>query len=138
MRMRILLLAVVTLMFTASAAFAADSVMVMKDKAGASYLADSKGMTLYMFKNDKPGVSMCKGGCASIWYVFDAGKLMLPNGLDAKDFSSIAREDGKEQTTFRGMPLYYFSGDKAKGEMNGQGFKNIWYTVDPTKGEQQW
>ncbi len=138
MRMRVLLVAALGLMFAASAAFAADSVTVMKDMNGASYLADSKGMALYTFKNDKPGTSTCTGGCAANWPAFYAGKAMLPKGLDAKDFGSIKREDGKMQTTFRGMPLYYFVGDKKKGQLDGRGVMDLWFTADPTKGEKAW
>ena len=131
MRIRVLLSVVLALVFVVGTAFAADSVMVMKDKMGTSYLTDSKGMTLYSFKNDQPDLSMCKDACAAKWPAFYDEKPMLPKGLDAKDFGSITREDGKMQTTFRGMPLYYFSDDKNKGDMNGQGFKNFWHTVDP-------
>ena len=34
------------------------------------------------------------------------------DGLKAGDFGSITRADGKKQTTYKGLPLYYFAGDK--------------------------
>ena len=37
------------------------------------------------------------------------------------------------QVTYGGWPLYYFAGDKAAGQVNGQGFEKTWYVVN-TKG----
>jgi hypothetical protein len=41
--------------------------------------------------------------------------------LKASDFASITREDGKKQTTYKGMPLYYFARDAASGDTKGDG-----------------
>ena len=49
----------------------------------------------------------------------------------AADFGTITREDGQKQTTYKGMPLYYFAGDKAAGEVKGQGVKDVWYVAAP-------
>jgi predicted lipoprotein with Yx(FWY)xxD motif len=29
------------------------------------------------------------------------------------------------------MPVYFFSGDKAKGDTNGHGVKDVWFVVTP-------
>ena len=101
-----------------------------KDGVG-SYLADSRGMTLYSFDKDSPGKSVCAGPCVGIWPIFYAEKVTVSAGLDAKNFGTITRDDGKKQTTYKDAPLYYFSKDKAPGDTNGQGFKDIWRAAKP-------
>jgi predicted lipoprotein with Yx(FWY)xxD motif len=96
-----------------------------------SYLVDSKGMTLYYFKNDSPGKSACAGPCVEKWPLFHIDAAVAPAGVNAKDFGVITRDDGKKQTTYKGLPLYYFAGDKAPGDTNGQGVKDVWYVVKP-------
>ncbi len=96
-----------------------------------NHLADAKGMTLYWFKKDAPGKSACAGPCVEKWPVYHREKVKAGKGLSDGDFGTITREDGKKQTTFRGYPLYYWAGDKAKGDTNGQGLNGVWYVVDP-------
>jgi predicted lipoprotein with Yx(FWY)xxD motif len=47
------------------------------------------------------------------------------------DFGAITREDGKRQTTYKGWPLYYYAGDKAPGDVLGQGLGNVWFVANP-------
>ncbi|KIV56789.1 hypothetical protein AM501_23500 [Aneurinibacillus migulanus] len=48
-----------------------------------------------------------------------------------EDFATITRKDtGQKQVTYKGYPLYYFANDETKGDVNGQGVKNAWYTVN--------
>ena len=106
-------------------------VKTMSKNGVGSYLADAKGMTLYWFKKDSPGKSACSGPCVEKWPLYYRETVAAGEGTKAADFGTITREDGKKQTTFRGYPLYYWSGDKASGETNGQGFKDVWYVIDP-------
>ena len=93
-------------------------------------VVDGKGMTLYIFTPDKGGKSVCNGDCAKAWPpLAAAGAPTLGTGLDAEDFTAITRDDGSSQVAFYGMPLYYFAGDKAAGDVNGQGLKDVWYVV---------
>ncbi|HIJ81770.1 MAG TPA: hypothetical protein HPP76_08690 [Desulfuromonadales bacterium] len=103
-----------------------------KDGIG-SYLADDKGMTLYLFKKDSPGKSACgaANGCLERWPVFSAGTPTAGAGVDAASIGEITRDDGKKQTTYKGLPLYYFFKDKAAGDTLGQGVNNVWYVVAP-------
>jgi len=95
------------------------------------YLADANGMTLYYFANDEPNVSNCSGECLEKWPVFYEENFEVPEGFNKDDFSSITREDnGEKQTTFKGYPLYYFVNDKASGDVNGQGVKDVWFVVN--------
>jgi len=106
------------------------AVKVMKDEKAGSYLADAKGMTLYTFKKDTAGKSACAGECVTKWPIYFREKVAAEAKLQA-DFGTITREDGQKQTSYKGMPLYYFAGDKAAGELKGQGLKDVWYAAAP-------
>jgi predicted lipoprotein with Yx(FWY)xxD motif len=117
----------------ASGAARADhpSVKVVKGGAHGAYLADAEGRALYVFKKDSPGKSACAGECVAKWPLFYGEGAGPAAGLKKADFGTIKREDGKEQTTYKGMPLYYFAGDKAPAETNGQGVRDVWYLAKP-------
>jgi predicted lipoprotein with Yx(FWY)xxD motif len=101
-----------------------------KDGVG-KFFTDSKGMTLYTFKKDSPGKSACAGPCVEKWPLYFREKVAVPEGGTAGDFGAITREDGKRQTTYKGWPLYYFAGDKAPGDVLGQGLGNVWFVANP-------
>lgn len=107
------------------------AVKVEKKEGVSSYLADSKGMTLYIFKKDTAGKSACAGDCVAKWPLYFREKVAAPAGTKVEDFGTITREDGKNQTTYKGMPLYYFTGDAKPGDTNGQGVKDVWYVAAP-------
>lgn len=123
--------AVLTLLIATAALAAGPSVKIEKKEGVGTYLADAKGMTLYTFKNDMPNMSMCAGGCAQKWPAFHEAKVEPAPGLNAADFGTIKRSDGTAQTTYKGMPLYYYAGDKKGGDTTGQGFKDVWYAAAP-------
>jgi predicted lipoprotein with Yx(FWY)xxD motif len=100
------------------------------DKIG-RYLSDAKGSTLYVFKKDSPGKSACTGDCVAKWPIYYAEHVAPSGGVEAKDFGTITREDGKKQTTYKGQPLYYFEGDKAPGDTAGQGVRDLWVAATP-------
>ena len=114
----------------ASVSSAATLTIMNKDGVG-SYLADDKGMTLYLFTKDSPGKSACgaANGCLEKWPVFRADAEAA--GLNPADVAEITRDDGLKQTTYKGQPLYYFFKDKASGDTNGRGVNNVWFTVAP-------
>lgn len=101
-----------------------------KDGVG-KFLADSSGMTLYVFKKDSPGRSVCAGPCLVKWPLYYREKVAVPEGVHASDLGSITREDGKRQTTYKGWPLYYFEGDKAPGDARGHGIGSVWFVANP-------
>ncbi len=101
-----------------------------KDKVG-SYLTDEKGMSLYTFKKDLPGKSACAGDCVTRWPLFYRETVAAAGDLKASDFGTITRDDGKKQTSYKGMPLYYFAMDKAPGDTTGNDFKEVWYLAKP-------
>ena len=88
-------------------------------------LADSKGMTLYIFDKDVPGTSNCHDGCAASWPPFIAKEGASAEG----DFSLVTRKDGAAQWAFKGMPLYYWAGDDAPGDATGDGVGGVWHVL---------
>jgi len=94
-----------------------------------TYMIDGHGMTLYYFTKDVAGGSMCTAGCLDKWPVFYTADIVVPPGLDPADFGTITRADGTNQTTYKGWPLYYFVNDKAAGDTNGEGVKDVWYVM---------
>lgn len=77
--------------------------------------------TLYIFANDTSSKSNCNGGCAVNW-----PPLLLtdsqPSGVDGLSF--IVRDDGTQQITYLGKPLYYFINDVNAGDTNGINIEN--------------
>jgi predicted lipoprotein with Yx(FWY)xxD motif len=92
-----------------------------------------EGHTLYTFDVDDPGVSNCSGECLVNWpplLVAAADELPLGEGLDPADFATITRDDGALQVTYLEMPLYFFIGDEAPGDANGDGLNDVWHIIE--------
>jgi predicted lipoprotein with Yx(FWY)xxD motif len=127
-------LTVALVAFFSVAAVAMDHAVKLTEKSGVGkFFTDAKGMTLYIFKKDAPGKSACSGPCAERWPIYFRESVAAPEGVKAEDFGTIARDDGKKQTTYKGWPLYYFADDKNPGDTNGQGKMDAWYVADPSK-----
>lgn len=125
----VILMVSLMILVMASFSVAAAAPLTVMQKGSDRYLADSNGMTLYYFTKDSSGTSTCAGPCVERWPVFYTDNVMVPSGMDAKEFSVISRTDGKKQSTFRGWPLYYWAGDKTAGQTAGQGFNGVWFYV---------
>lgn len=89
---------------------------------------DRNGFTLYVFDNDTPNDSNCNGSpCAVNW-----PPLYADNGATATgDFSLVTRDDATRQWAFKGQPLYFFAGDAAAGDTNGDQVGGIWHAARP-------
>jgi predicted lipoprotein with Yx(FWY)xxD motif len=94
-------------------------------------LVDGNGFVLYVFLDDTPGSSTCVDACASAWPPVPGDQIEGDLGDDAASLGTIRRPDGSAQASIGDRPLYYFSGDTAPGETNGQGLNNVWYVVGP-------
>jgi predicted lipoprotein with Yx(FWY)xxD motif len=107
------------------------TVAIAKTKLGDDTLVDAQGRTLYAFKADTGGKSVCNAGCDSTWPPLTVtGAVKLAPGLDAEDFKTITRDDGSTQVTDYGQPLYTYSGDTKPGDTNGDGIGGVWYAVN--------
>jgi len=101
-------------------------------KVGA-FLTGANGMTLYIFKKDSPGTSVCSGDCATNWPPFTAaagGSPKAGTGVGGT-FATTKRADGGEQVTYNGAPLYYFAADTKAGDVTGQGVGGVWFVAAP-------
>jgi predicted lipoprotein with Yx(FWY)xxD motif len=95
-------------------------------------LVDAEGRTLYAFTKDKGGKSNCYGDCEATWpAVTIQGTPSAGDGVDASLLATTDRKDGSAQITYKGMPLYHFSGDQQPGDTNGQGVGGVWFAVTP-------
>jgi predicted lipoprotein with Yx(FWY)xxD motif len=117
---------------TPSAAATAATVDLHKSSLG-TILVDAQGKTLYLFEADKNGKSVCSGPCATAWPpLLSKGAPQAAMGAIASLIGTTARSDGGSQVTYAGHPLYYFVGDKAAGDVTGQGINKFgakWYVV---------
>lgn len=94
-------------------------------------LTDTKGLTLYTLSGEKNGKFICTGSCLKSWPPLLVAAGTAPKGPVA--LGMIKRPEGKTQVTFKGAPVYTFSGDSKKGEANGEGLKDVgvWHAVTP-------
>jgi predicted lipoprotein with Yx(FWY)xxD motif len=110
---------------------------VISTHAGSAgtFLTDG-GRAVYLWAKDGTNMSACTGACAQAWPPVPAtGTLTATGGAQASDLGTITRSDGTKQVTYDGHALYYFVGDSAAGQTNGQGSDNFgakWWLVAPS------
>lgn len=115
-----------------------------------TYITDKNGMALYTFDKDSTNVSRCTGkqdtkplnSCEARWPVFYASELgTLPAGTKASDFGTIDRPSdtlkdangnplATKQTTYKGLPLYYWFKDAKAGDVKGDWVSGVWHLVE--------
>jgi predicted lipoprotein with Yx(FWY)xxD motif len=78
------------------------------------------GNTVYTLQ---PGKTACTTQCLKIWpeVLLPKGvtKAKAGSGVDASKLGTIKRSGGALQVTYAGKPLYWFVGDTAHGQVNG-------------------
>ncbi len=92
-------------------------------------VTDGSGRTLYMYTPDPQGTSVCEGSCLAAWPALK-GQPDAGSGTKASLIGTIKRSDGSTQGTYGGHPLYYYVGDSAAKDVNGQGLQGIWWVLD--------
>jgi predicted lipoprotein with Yx(FWY)xxD motif len=118
--------ALVATLFLVGCAASAPKILPTSQSNGR--LTDAKGMTLYTFKKDLPGVSNCYDKCATTWPPFIAANTAKAAG----DLTLVQRKDGSMQWAYKGQPLYRFIGDTEVGQAGGEGTGGTWYSVRTT------
>ena len=94
-------------------------------------LVDITGRSLYLFTDDELEVSKCAGDCALAWPpLITIEDPTAGEGVLATRIGTSAREDGSIQVTFDGSPLYYYAGDRKRGDSLGQDVNNTWYVIN--------
>jgi predicted lipoprotein with Yx(FWY)xxD motif len=104
---------------------------------GRTILITTRGHTLYSLSAETNGRFVCTGACTSTWK-----PLVVPTGVKPTGpvkLGTIRRPDGRTQVTFKGRPLYSFSGDSKAGDVNGEGFRDVgtWHAAVIAKAAPQ-
>ncbi|MBV8529556.1 MAG: hypothetical protein JOZ75_14690 [Candidatus Dormibacteraeota bacterium] len=114
---------------------ATGTVTVSSTKLG-SILSDGQGRALYLFTKDTGASSTCTGSCLSVWPSFTTtGTARASSGVNPGLLGATTANGGHTQVTYNGHPLYYYVGDTAPGDTNGQNldqFGGSWYVVSPS------
>jgi predicted lipoprotein with Yx(FWY)xxD motif len=110
-------------------------VITTASSSGGQFLTDGSGKAVYLWVKDSGGQSACSGSCVGAWPPVPAtGTVTATGGAQASDLGTLTRSDGTTEVTYKGHPLYYFAGDSAAGQANGQGsdsFGAKWWLVSP-------
>ena len=84
-------------------------------------LVDSQGMTLYHLSGEQNGKFICtNSACVGVWH-----PLIAPSSGEGVTLGTVKRPEGTVQVTYKGTPLYTFTGDMQPGETKGQGIKDV-------------
>jgi predicted lipoprotein with Yx(FWY)xxD motif len=95
-------------------------------------LVDSQGMTLYHLGGEQNGKFICtSSACVGVWHPLIAPSSGAPSG-QVGSLGTVKRPAGTVQVTYKGTPLYTFTGDRQAGETKGQGIKDVgtWSVVE--------
>jgi predicted lipoprotein with Yx(FWY)xxD motif len=93
-------------------------------------LVNRRGLTLYSLSVERRGRFICTNqACLSFWTPLVVSKGTKPTGIAG--LGTIKRPDGGVQVTYRGGPLYTFYLDRKRGDVGGEGFKDVgtWHAV---------
>ena|SRR5256885_528145 len=127
----------ISFLMVASPGFAATrSTVVVKTaknaKLGKTILTGLNGRTLYHLSVEKNGKFICTDKtCLSLWHPLVVRTGVKPAGVSG--LGTVKRPDGRRQVTYRGGPLYFFVQDKKRGDVKGEGFKDVgtWHAASP-------
>ncbi len=96
-----------------------------------AYLVGPNGMTLYIRLTDGPNASSCVDTCATTWppFTVSTGNPPPAGAGVTGTLATFVRADGATQASYDNRALYYYSGDVAAGDTNGQGLNNVWFVA---------
>lgn len=101
---------------------------VVATDVGEVLAATETGRTVYTFREDGPNRSTCYGACAEFWPPFEASLADVPQG----DLGIIKRRDDTLQWALDGQPLYFWAGDRRRGDVTGDGVGGVWNAARPS------
>jgi predicted lipoprotein with Yx(FWY)xxD motif len=93
--------------------------------AAAAALTAQNGMTLYTYDADAGGKPTCNALCAVAWPPYAANGEKLGAG-----WTAVQRANGSLQWAYKGKPVYFYRGDRAKGDANGNGLEGVWHVAN--------
>jgi predicted lipoprotein with Yx(FWY)xxD motif len=110
---------------TSSASSNAAVVTTASNSSLGTVLVNSQGMTLYHLGGEQNGKFICtSSACVGVWHPLTAPSSGAPSG-EVGSLGTVKRPDGTTQVTYKGLPLYTFTGDRQPGEAKGQGIKDV-------------
>jgi predicted lipoprotein with Yx(FWY)xxD motif len=93
-------------------------------KLGKTILVTTRGLTLYSLSSERHGRFICKTrACLAFWKPLHVARGMHPGGISG--LGTIRRPDRTIQVTYRGAPLYRFYLDQKRGDVLGNGFRDV-------------
>jgi predicted lipoprotein with Yx(FWY)xxD motif len=106
---------------------------------GKTVLVTTNGRTLYSLSVERKGKFICtNAACLSFWKPLLVAKGTTPTGVAGLGTVVRPGQVSRVQVTFRGAPLYTFTGDKKRGDAKGDGFKDVgvWHAASTTAASQ--
>lgn len=96
-------------------------------------VTDTNGFTLYRYDKDTidPPKSNCAETCSRTWIPAKADGDLVVTGIDRALVGTVTRDDGTDQVTLAGWPLYRNAKDAMPGNTGGQGVDDAWFPVKP-------
>ncbi|QIL86517.1 hypothetical protein G7083_05615 [Vibrio sp. HDW18] len=89
--------------------------------------ADQAGKTLYTFTKDPLTKSVCYDECEKLWPPMWVDEETKSEFAKLNAVESITRNDGRQQWTLAGKPLYRWIKDTQPGDISGAGVKGVWH-----------
>jgi predicted lipoprotein with Yx(FWY)xxD motif len=90
----------------------------------AKILVNRSGLTLYHLSVEHKGHFICTNKtCLSFWHPLLVPKGTKPSGRVV--LGIVQRHNGAIQVAYKGEPLYTFVQDKKRGDVKGEGFKDV-------------
>jgi predicted lipoprotein with Yx(FWY)xxD motif len=120
---------------TAASAAGGEAAVLVGDTGLGEVLTAANGMTVYLFLPDAQGDPTCAAQCAEAWppvTVGDGASVSGGDGVDGSLLGTATHSEAGTQVTYNGWPLYFFAGDSAPGDTNGQGSGDVWFALDAT------
>jgi predicted lipoprotein with Yx(FWY)xxD motif len=135
------------LALAAATALAAQLALTVGSSANAALgervVVNPQGRTLYTLSPETTRHLLCRTSrCLRLWPPLTVGsartKLKNGPGLQGR-LAVMRRANGTLQVTLRGLPLYRYSGDHARGQVAGHGLKSFggtWHAAPASSGER--
>jgi len=118
-----LLVGVAALVAPASAKHSVHVHAAQNATLGKTIVVTASGRALYTLSAETHGRFICTGSCLADWH-----PLRVPAGGTVEGVArlgTIRRPEGGRQATYKGRPLYTFDMDAKKGDVKGEGFKDV-------------
>jgi hypothetical protein len=82
-------------------------------------------MTLYHLSGEVNGKFICTStACLGVWHPLIAPSSGSASG-EVGSLGTVKRPEGTVRVTYKGTPIYTFTGDQQPGETKGQGIKDV-------------